>query len=516
MGDAQRPAGHAPYLLGIDSGLTVTKAVVYDRRGVEMGSGSVRIPQEKPHPRWVERDMNGVWESVQYAIREALKQAGVTGSQISGVAATGHGDGVYLLDDHYQPIRPGILSLDTRAYQIIEQWGEQSILERGLQLTGQYPYAAAPAAVLAWLRDHEPENYAKIRWFLPCKDWIKFKLTGEIATDPTEGSLSFTDVRTQTYSSAAFALYGLEEMELKAPPIIESSQIAGRITPEAAEATGLAAGTPVVASLHDVDACAIGIGCTRPGQLSMMAGTFSINQVISDQPMIDPRWACRNFVRHGQWMNMSISPASAANLDWFVQEFCQLDLEQAREQNRHPFAFVNEEIAAVLDEPSSVIFLPFLYGSPYGNIPSATFFGLRGWHNRGHIMRAIYEGVAFNHRTHIDALRSAFEAHEVRVTGGGSRSEIWAQTFADSFGLPVITTEARESGALGAVICAGIGAGVYASLEDAVEQTVRTVRVYEPQPARQAMLNETYQVFTQIADALKPVWADVEQRANRG
>ena len=111
MGDVQRPAGHAPYLLGIDSGLTVTKAVVYDRRGVEMGSGSVRIPQEKPHPRWVERDMNGVWESVQYAIHEALKQAGVTGSQISGVAATGHGDGVYLLDDHYQPIRPGILSL---------------------------------------------------------------------------------------------------------------------------------------------------------------------------------------------------------------------------------------------------------------------------------------------------------------------------------------------------------------------------------------------------------------------
>ncbi|NDJ59589.1 MAG: carbohydrate kinase, partial [Chloroflexi bacterium] len=296
----------------------------------------------------------------------------------------------------------------------------------------------------------------------------------------------------------------------RAPTIIGSAQIAGHVTEAAAALTGLVAGTPVVSGLHDVDACAIGTGCSEPGQLSMTAGTFSINQVISAAPAMDARWACRNFVTPGRWMNMSISPASATNLDWFVSELCAAEIAQAEQVGRSPYAFVNDEIAAVIDEPTKVYFLPFIYGSPYGDQASAGFFGLRGWHTRGHMLRAVFEGVAFNHKWHIDALRSAFDVTEVRVTGGGARSEIWSQIFADAFGLPVVITEAQEAGALGAAICAGLGAGVFASLETAISRTVRAVRTYSPDPARGARLAEAYQLYTDLAQALQPIWARLE------
>lgn len=502
--------GSAQYLLGIDSGLTVTKVVVFDTQGREIGSGKVRIQPNSPFPRWVERDMQTVWEACQQAICTALEEAGVTGEDIVAVGVTGHGDGLYLIDEYGSPVRPAILSLDTRAYEVVERWRQISVLDRALSLTGQQPYAAAPASLLAWLAQHEPETLAHARWVFSCKDWIRYKLTGEVATDPTEASVSFTDVRTQQYSSAAFELFGLADIEEKVPPIIGSATVAGTVTSQAAQLTGLRPGTPVVAGLHDVDACAIGTGCSQPGQLSMTAGTFSINQVISNEPILDARWACRNFIYPGQWMNMSISPASATNLDWFLRELCQAEVERAEQTGTSVFEVVNREVVAVMQEDSRVLFLPFIYGSPHGNQASACFFGLRGWHTRGHMLRAIFEGVAFNHKTHIDALRSAFMVTEVRVTGGGSRSETWNQIFADSFGLPVVTTEAQEAGALGTAICAGIGAGIYDSLEEAIGCTVRHVRTYEPDPRGQARLASAYQLYRELIQALEPVWSRVE------
>jgi L-xylulokinase len=384
------------------------------------------------------------------------------------------------------------------------------VLDDALQLTGQYPYAAAPAALLAWMQEHEPDSFARTRWVLECKDWIRYKLTGEIAIDPTEASLSFTNVRTQAYDPEAFRLFGLEAAENMLPPVKGSAEIVGTVTAEAAEHTGLRAGTPVVAGLHDVDASAIGTGCIHPGQLSMTAGTFSINQIISDKPVLDGRWACRNFMRPGQWMNMSISPASATNLDWFVDNLCQDEVEAARAAGRPVYEFVNTEISAVLAEDTGVFFLPFIYGSPYGDRANAVFFGLRGWHKRGHLLRAVFEGVAFNHKMHIEALRSAFPVDEVRVTGGGSRSAIWSQIFADAFGLPVVIAEAQETGALGTAFCAGIGVGVYQSLDDAAASAVRIVRTHQPNAERQRHLAAAYKTYSEIAHALQPVWAGMQ------
>jgi L-xylulokinase len=496
----------AEALLAVDGGLTVTKAVVFASDGRELGAGEVRVPQDTPRPRWVERDMDALWDACACAIQDALDRAGVAAADIAAVATTGHGDGIYLVDADGHPVRPAILSLDSRAHGIVEQWRVEGVLDEALRLTGQHPFAASPAPLLAWLKVHEPEVWVRCRWVLTCKDWLRFRLTGVFATDFTEASLSFTDVRTQRYSDAAFRLFALEDARDKLPPVIGCAEVGGEVLPEAASATGLRPGTPVVGGLHDVDANALGTGCVEPGQLAMVAGTWSINEVVSSRPATDPRWACRNFVEPGRWMNMAYSPASATNLEWFVRELCPLETERAAARGESPFAFVNHEVASVLGEPPGPVFHPFLFGSPYGDQASAAFLGLRGWHRRPHLLRALFEGVTFNHAVHVDALRSAFSVTEARLSGGGAQSELWCQMFADALGLSVLVTDAKEAGARGAALCAGIGIGYYGSLTEAVAATVRVVRSYRPDPSGQEQLASAYNAYKAAVDALRPLW----------
>ncbi|MEA2142454.1 MAG: L-xylulokinase [Solirubrobacteraceae bacterium] len=494
------------YLMGIDSGLTVTKAVIFEPDGRAVASAGIRVPQHLPEPRWVERDIDELWAATGEAVRTALQRAGATGDDVIAIAATAHGDGVYLLDDDLRPARRGIVSLDSRAHRVVERWNDGPVPQRALRTTGQVPHVSSPAALLAWVAETEPDVFERTRWALACKDVIKLRLTGEVTADPTEASTAFCDVRTQTYSDEAFELYGLDGARGMLAPVVASTEIAGEVTPAAAELTGLRAGTPVVSGLHDVDASAIGTGVIRPGQLSIVAGSYSINETVADHPVTDERWMARNFVRPGQWMHMAISPASATNLEWFVQRLTPEQTAAAEASGGDPFAMVTTEVGAILDEPSSVVFLPFLYGSPEGPAPSATFLGLRGWHHRGHVLRAILEGIAFNHRWHIDDLRSSFPVDEARLTGGAARSPIWSQIFADSLGLEIIVTEADEAGALGAALCAGVGAGEYASLDDGVARAVRDVARFAPAPQGVARLEEAYQTFRRATEALAEVW----------
>lgn len=497
----------SPYLLGIDSGNTATKAVIFDEEGCERGSGSINSVHSTPYPRWVEQDMEKIWKGCCKVIREALTNAGIKGHEISGIGLTGHGDGVYLVDGEGLPVRPGILSLDSRAYEILDRWQEAGVFERALQLNGQVPFAALPTTLLAWLKEREPENFGRSRYVLYVKDWLRYKLTGQYATDMTEASSGFTDVHTQDYSDKALSLYSIAEVKDKLPPIVGCTEVAGKVTRKAAKETGLSEGTPVVGGAHDVDAAAIGVGCFEPGHLTTVVGTWSINEVISSEPELNSAWACRNFVAPGLWMNISASPASASNLEWFVHHMNPLEVEQAEESGISPFILVNEEVEAVIKDDSRVIYHPFLYGSPYGEHMPGGFFGLRGWHSRGHLLRALMEGVVFNHKRHIDTLRSSFDFERIRLTGGGSKSEIWSQMFADALGVNVEVTAAEEAGALGAAICAGVGTSVYDSLTEAVERTVRVQRTHEPDPDTQERLAEAYETYTYLAEVLEPVWS---------
>ena len=502
-----------PLLLGIDNGLTVTKAVIFDESGAVLAVARRRVPQIIPAPRHVERDMDVLWRQTAAAIAEALATCGRPARDIAAVAATAHGDGVYLLDADRRPLGHGILSLDSRAGDLVARWQADGTAGRALARTGQVPHASAPSALLAHLRDHDPGRFARVRHVLACKDWLRFCLTGAIATDLTEASTSFTDVTTQDYAADILPLFGLQALSGALPQILPPCAIAGHVTAEAAALTGLVAGTPVAAGLHDVTASALGSGGYAEGTVAIVAGTYSINETVSDTPRVDARWFCRNGLCRGEWNSMAISPASAANYDWFLDTLCGAERRAAEDQGRAFHAEIIPEIEAAMARPSSAIFHPFLFGSPMGPTASAGFFGLRGWQDRGTLLRAVIEGIAFNHRTHVDALRDGFAPQAARLTGGISRSPLFAQLFADALGMPVSVSATDEAAAWGAALCAGAAVGLFVSPRHDPRDMSTLVQTYAPDPDRRAALAERYAVFTELTKALAPIWPRIEALA---
>ncbi len=503
-----------PSLLGIDSGLTVTKAVVFDENGAPLATARRRVPQSMPRPRWVERDMDGLWRATAEAIAEALALSGRPADDIRAVAATAHGDGLYLLDTARRPVGPGILSLDSRAGAVVARWEADGVFRHALELTGQVPHVSAPSALLAWLGDHEPARFGRIAHVLGCKDWLRFCLTGTVGTDRTEASTSFTDVHSQDYSPEALRLFGLEALGRALAPVARSDEMVGEVTAEAAALTGLRPDTPVASGLHDVTASALGIGGQAEGVLAIVAGTYSINEVVAPAPRTDPRWFCRNAIEPGRWNAMAISPASAANYDWFVERLCPREGEAAAAQGRSVHTLLAEEIDAALARPSSVLFHPYLFGSPHGELASGGFAGLHGWHGRGDMLRAVLEGIAFNHRHHVDALREGFPVREARLTGGTSRNPAFARMFADVLGLPVTVTATEEAAAWGAALCAGAAVGLYASPHHDPRDLSALGRTYEPEPARQAAYEDRYRIWDDVARAMAPFWPRIERLAD--
>ena len=493
-------------LLGIDNGLTVTKAVVFDESGQPLSVCRERVPQSLPRPHHVERDMQGLWEATARAVRDAIEQSGRGAGEIAAVAATAHGDGLYLVDRDGEPLGPGILSLDSRAGDTLSAWQRTGLPDQALTLSGQQPHVSAPSTLLAWIRDHEPARYARIGHVLGCKDWLRLCLTGEVGMDRTEASTAFTDVNTQDYSPALLDLLGLSALQPALPPMLHSAAVAGRVTRRAAATTGLVEGTPVAAGLHDVTASALGIGAHRVDVVGIVAGTYSINEVLSTAPATDPRWFCRSAIRPGQWNNMAISPASATNYDWFIDTLCTAERDAAAAAGTSIHERLSPEIAEALARPSTLMYHPYLFGSPHGAVASAGFLGLHGWHGRGDMLAAVLEGIAFNHRVHVDALREGFPAQDIRLTGGISRNPVIAQLFADVLGLPVTVSATEEAAAWGAALCGGAAVGLYSDFDADPRRMAELESRYEPDPAGRARRERRYQLHQQVARGLMPHW----------
>ncbi len=493
-------------LMGVDCGSTAIKAAIFDQRGATRAIASRRVRPIPPTPGQVEQDMGELWRSAAAAMREAIDASGAAPEAIACVGVTGHGDGLYLVDGASAPLGRGIMSVDSRAFEIVADWRAANLMEQAEALSAQRPYPYAATSLLAWIKRHQPERYRAIGRVLFCKDWVRYCLSGVFATDPTEASTAFTNPRTQTYDPRILRLFDLAEIETALPPIRSYAEKIGVVTDEAATLTGLVAGTPVSGGLHDVTASAVGAGVLGPGVLAITAGTFSINEVLSSTLVVDPRWAARAGLRVGQWMNMSISPASSNNVDWFLHQAYHAELAKAEQEGVSVWSLIDADLspAAVPDDP---LFLPFLYGSPYEEPASAAFVDLRSGHDRAHMLRAAIEGAVFNHRTHATALGSAFPLERAAISGGGSASPRIAQLFADALGLAVDVPEAREAGALGAAMAAGVGVGVFASLEDAAAKLCRVAARYACEPARHAALSARYARYRDIVEALRPLWS---------
>ncbi len=502
------------YLMGIDNGGTVSKAALFDLQGKEIAVASRKTGLLTPKPGWAERDIEQIWQAAAEAIKEVVSKSGVAADEIICVAPTGHGNGLYLVDENGKPVRNAIMSMDSRARGYIDKWQQEGIDKAIRPKTMQSIWPAQPNALLAWMRDNEPEIMKKAGWVLMCKDFIRLRLTGEIYAELTDFSgTSLMNVGTGEYDDEVLEAFGISDMRRLLPPLKKTAEICGQVTSEAAEQTGLKEGTPVAGGMFDIDACGLASGIVDESQLCMVAGTWGNNQYISKKAVIDGVFMTSCYSIPGYYLMLEGSPTSASNFEWFINQFFQAEQESAKDGGRSVYQLCNELVASVQPEENDIIFLPFLYGSNVNPDARSCFIGLEGRHKRENVLRAIYEGVVCSHMTHVERLLKFRDMPErIRLTGGAAQSKVWVRIFADFFQRPVEIPEGTELGALGAAIAASVAVGCYDSYEDAINQMVSFSKPQEPDSQRKALYAAKYHRYKKALSALDPFWEELKSQ----
>lgn len=501
------------YLIGIDNGGTFSKAAIFDEDGKQISVASVGTETITPEPGFTERDMDEIWRVNIEAIKTAILKSNINPKDIAGVSFSGHGKGLYMVNKDGSPSYNGILSTDTRAWSYVRKWNHNGTKEKVYQKTFQEILACQPVSILAWFQDFHPEVIENTEYIFAVKDYIRYKLTGEAYAEYTDFTgANLVNLTTLSYDRELLGYFGLEDIYDKLPPLKKATDICGYITKEASELTLLPEGTPVTAGMFDVDACGIASGLSDSDKMCMIAGTWSINEFISDRPIINGTVALNSvFCIPGYFLIEESSPTSAGNLEWFIRNLMSHEKKEASEKEYSIYDITNEWVDSIRPQDSNLIFLPFLNGSNEDPLAKGTLIGLTGYHNKKHILRAVYEGVVFSHLTHINKLLQNREAPEsIRLSGGAANSDIWVQIFADIIQLPIEVVENKEMGAQGAAIAAGIGVGIYKDYKNAIARTVKITKKVNPRPEYRTIYEEKYIRYCKVNNALNPIWKDLK------
>jgi len=350
------------YLLGIDNGTTVTKAALFDLEGNEIAIGSQEISLKHPEPGWAEQDMKEIWEATADAIRKCLREAAIDPKAIQGISLSGHGGGVWLLDQNNLPVRDAIIWLDGRAKPYLDQWSAEGRIAELYDACGWSLFAGIGACtIFPWLMEHEPESLERARINLTSKDWTKFRLTGELSTDLTMASIAHMNYQTSDYSERVLELTGISRFRHLFPPIVPSWEIAGRVTKQASEETGLAPGTLVSSGAWDGTCSTLGSGCIAVGEAASVIGTAGVHVVVSAEADLDPE---RNYslMYHAvpdRFVKNSLTMLAIGNLNWFEREFCLAERQEAERRGVSIYEVIDEEVASVPIGAGGVIYLPF-------------------------------------------------------------------------------------------------------------------------------------------------------------
>lgn len=502
------------YYLGLDNGGTTTKAALYDRQGREIGVASVATAMLTPRPGFVERDMEEMWQANCRVIRDLLGKTGVQPEEIAGVGICGHGKGLYLWGKDGKPLRNGIISTDNRAWAYPLRWQEDGTEDKVFALSCQHIMSCQPVALLAWLRDNEPENYRNIRWVFECKDYVRFRLTGEARAELTDYSgANLLNLHTGTYDRQLLALFGLEDLYEALPPLCGSTEFCGRVTERAAAQCGLAAGTPVIGGMFDIDACALAVGVTDERHLCMIAGTWSINECVRREPVMDGSVRMNSlFCLPGTYLVEESSPTSAGNNEWFIQQLLPEVTAGEKAAGRSPYDLLNAWVEEIPPEEFVPVFLPFIMASNVHPNARACFVGMSANHSRKHLLRSVYEGIAFCHRMHADRLlRSCGEPPvSIRLAGGAARSRVWTQIFADVLQLPVETVHVNETGALGCAIAVAAAVGDYEDVAQAAAHMCAMAPAVLPRKEKAAIYEKKYALYKRVIEGLDGVWDEMQ------
>lgn len=484
--------------LGIDIGTGGSRAVVIDENGkVIVSATAFHEDFASPEIGWAEQNPDDWWRACREVIAEVLQT--VKAEEIAAISFSGQMHGSVFLDDSDKVIRPALLWCDQRTEKQCVEITEKIGKERLIELVCNPAITGFTFPKLLWLRENEPENWAKVRTVLLPKDYIRLKLSGDKASDVADssGTLLF-DVQNRKWSSEMLSAFEIDENIL--PKVYESIEITGTVSESGASATGLKIGTPIIAGAGDNAAGAIGMGIVENGKVSATIGTSGVIFAVSDQPRLDLQGRIHTLCHAipNRWHNTGVTLSAGLSFKWFRENF----------GNGQSYDELVNAAAKVPNGSDGAIWLPYLMGERAPHLDAtarAAFVGITASHTKAHFTRAVLEGVAFSLRDSLEIFKaSGIEINSIRLGGGGAKSPLWRQIQADVYGKPVEIIEADEGAAFGAAILAGVGVGAWKSVDEACEKTIRVVETIEPNAESAEKLNQNYEGYKLLYAALKP------------
>lgn len=509
------------YLMGIDVGTTGVRAILVDESGTVTAGATVGHPLHTPRPNWSEQNPQDWWQGTLGAIREVLEKTGPgAGHRVTSVGLSGQMHTSVFLDGRDRVIRPALLWNDGRTTAQC-RWITRQMGTTGLKkLVGNPALEGFTAPKVLWLRDEEPAHFRRLRMVLLPKDYVRFLLTNEKATEVSDaaGTLMF-DVRNRRWSLELLSRIGVSERIL--PPVFESTDVCGRISPEVARLTGLKAGTPVVGGGADNTCGAVGNGIVKEGRALSSIGTSGVVFAQTDRVKIDPSLRVHSFCHSvpDRWYLMGVTLSAGNSLRWFRDVLSPLEIEVERLSGIDAYAVLTEEARQAPAGCEGLIFLPYLTGerTPHRDASArGVLFGISQRHSRDHVVRSVMEGITFAMKDSLQVIRGlGVDVREIRATGGGGKSPFWVQMQADVFDAPVSTVSATEGPAFGAAMMAGVGVGMFSNLSEAADRFVRVAGTAFPDPGRASRYREGYALFNSLYPALKGAFSSAHRMVDR-
>jgi xylulokinase len=502
--------------LGIDVGTGGTRALVIDLQGTVVAAASAEHENfASPRPGWAEQDPRDWWRACGEAVRKVLASSGVSAAAIACVGFSGQMHGAVLLDAADEVVRPALIWCDQRSEAQCRELEEMFGRDTLIRLTCNPPLTNFTLTKFLWVRETEPDKWARVAHVMLPKDYVRFRLTGERASDMADASGTLLlDVAHRRWSAEVLRKTGIKESML--PALFESPAVCGKVSAAGAEATGLRAGTPVVAGAGDQAAGAVGMGIARAGAVSATIGTSGVVFASTDRPAMDPEGRLHTFCHAipGRWHVMGVTQAAGLSLRWYRDNFGAASPEVQKKDGRDPYDVLAQEAGRAPAGSEGAFWVPYLMGerTPYLDPNArAALVGLTASHTRAHVIRAIMEGVAYS-------LKDTFAIFDemkipvtsIRLGGGGARSPLWRQIQADVYGHEIEIVAAEEGAAYGAAILAGVGAGGWPTVEQASDAVVRVAKRVAPSPNDSAVMQKAYPTYRKVYPALKTLGSDLK------
>lgn len=497
------------YLIGLDSGTSGIKAVLFDTKGNEIMKQGYPLTPICPVENWYEEDAHEIWDKAKLCISAILEK--YPKESIIGLGITAQGDGLWMIDENGEPVRNGCCFCDGRSGEQFSRWTEDGTARKVFDLAGTRLFTGNQCCIVKWMEENEPESLNRAKYILHLKDYLFFKLTGKITTEATDQSLVFLNMKTGQYDDRLFELYGLQKYRDKYPELKAGVENKAYVLPQIANELGLDKATLITSGPMDVAACALGAGVVQKGHCCSIIGTAALHEMVIDEPCSDNIFSGMTVFHavNGKYLRLMASLAGTPNQDWVLNTFGSGFKQKALELNKKVYDYLDEVVAEVPIGSRGVMYHPYLLAggerAPFTDPNArASFTGISVKNTLPDILRACFEGVAY---AMLDCyLHMPIEVEQITLCGGGVKSSVWSQMFADAVGKRVVTVKGNELGAKGAVIHNAVIQGIFKDYQQAIKETVAIDKVYECNEENHKQYLKYYTLYKKTYECLMETW----------